>query len=73
VPKVLIQLKVNERTCMANQECVRAAPEIFELGAAGFARVVRNVSEADLARLRQVVDLCPTASIILEVAEELAP
>jgi ferredoxin len=55
---------------MANQMCVRAAPDIFELGAAGYSRVKREVTEADLAKLREAEEMCPTSSITVEVMEE---
>jgi ferredoxin len=67
---VLIQVSVNARKCMANQMCVRSAPDIFELGAAGYSRVKREVTEADLAKLREAEEMCPTSSITVEVLEE---
>lgn len=73
MPKVLIQVTVNPRTCMGNQMCVRVAPDIFELGSAGYSRVVRDVTENDLARLRESEELCPTASITVDLLEEPVP
>lgn len=73
MPKVLIQVTVNSRTCMGNQMCVRAAPDIYEMGSAGYPRVVRDVSEDDLARLRGTEEQCPTASIRVDVVEVPAP
>jgi ferredoxin len=62
-----IQVTVDARTCMANQMCLRTAPGIFELGSGGYARVVREVSESDLAAVREAEEMCPTGSIRVEV------
>jgi ferredoxin len=55
---------------MANQMCVRTAPDIFELGAAGYSRAKRAVGEQDLAKLREAEELCPTGSIRVETWTE---
>lgn len=39
-------------------------------GPAGYSRVIGEVSEMDLARLRQAEELCPTASITVDVLDE---
>jgi ferredoxin len=52
--------------------CVRAAPDIFQMGPGGYSRAVRDVTEEDLARLRETEELCPTASITVDVLEEPA-
>jgi ferredoxin len=67
---VLVQVTVNSRKCMANQMCVRTAPDIFELGTAGYSRVKREVTAADLDKLREAEEMCPTSSIMVEVLEE---
>lgn len=67
---MLIQVTVNSRRCMANQMCIRAAPGIFELGSAGYSRVIREVTEADLPAVREAEEMCPTSSITVEVLEE---
>ena len=67
---MLIQVTVNARKCMANQMCVRSAPDIFELGPAGYSRVMRDVTEADLAKLREAEEMCPTSAIMVEAMEE---
>lgn len=64
---VLIQVTVNPKKCMANQVCVRAAPDIFQLGTAGYSRLAREVGLADLDMLRDAAENCPTGSITVEV------
>ena len=67
--RVRIKTRVNTQTCMANQMCVRIAPGIFRLGAAGFSEVVREVDESDLDILRAAEEGCPTASIHVDVLD----
>jgi ferredoxin len=71
-PEVAILVTVNARKCMANQQCVLAAPDIFEIGASGYSRVRRDVGPDDIPRLREAEEMCPTASITVEV-EEMEP
>jgi len=68
--RLLIQVTINARKCMANQMCVRSAPDIFELGSAGYSRVKREVGAADLERLREAMELCPTSAVVVEVLED---
>jgi ferredoxin len=49
---------------------VRTAPDIFQLGAAGYSRVIRDVTELDLPSLREAEELCPTRSILLETLDD---
>jgi ferredoxin len=70
VKKLLVQATVNPRKCMANQMCIRSAPDIFELGSAGYSRVKREVSAADLEKLREAEEMCPTGAVIVEVLED---
>jgi ferredoxin len=52
---------------MANQECMRLAPGMFELGAAGYSRPTRDTwTDADLPALREAEENCPTAAIVVE-------
>ena len=65
-----IRVTVNPRKCMANQECMRVAPGMFELGSAGYSRATRGTwTEADLPVLRQAEENCPTAAIIVEASD----
>jgi ferredoxin len=66
---VRINVRVNSQTCMANQMCVRIAPDIFRLGDGGFSEAVREVDESDLDALRAAEEGCPTASIQIEVLD----
>ena len=66
-----IQVFVNPRKCMATQNCRAVAPDIFELGPAGYSRVKRtNLTAADLAQLRDAEEGCPTQAITVEIAED---
>jgi ferredoxin len=67
---VLILVQVNARRCMGSQVCVRTAPDIFQLGAAGYSRVIREVTELDLVGLREAEELCPTRSIHVETLDD---
>ncbi len=61
-----VHVSVNGRTCMANQMCVRTAPDIFRVGRAGYSYVIRDVTFADLGDLEEAAELCPTGSIRVE-------
>jgi ferredoxin len=66
-----ILVTVNPRKCMANQRCVRSAPGMFELGAAGYSRPTKdNWSHSDLEALHAAEDNCPTGAIKVEVSDE---
>ena len=67
--KLIVQVTVNSRKCMANQTCVHIAPDIFEVGAAGYSRTTREVTEEDLAKLKEAQEMCPTGSIVVETME----
>lgn len=60
-------VKVNSRTCAGSRMCVACAPDIFEIGAAGYSRVKREVSETDLVKLKEAEESCPTSSISVYV------
>ena len=62
-----IHVTIDERRCMANQQCIGVAPDIFELREGRFSHVVREVTEKDLAALQDAEDLCPTAAITVDV------
>ena len=59
---------------MGNQRCVSVAPDIFELGDAGYSRVKRadetDFTEADLPKLLAAQDMCPTGAISIETMAE---
>lgn len=62
--------RIDRRKCMGNQRCVSLAPDIFELGEAGYSRIKRadetDFTEADLPRLLAAQDTCPTGAISIE-------
>jgi ferredoxin len=66
---MLVKVTVNASTCIANQMCMGIAGDIFELDPAGYSRVKRDVTEADLAALREAEEMCPSASITIDVLE----
>jgi ferredoxin len=68
-----ILVRVDPKKCMANQQCSKFAPGLFELGPEGYARTTRKDStdftEADLPALVRARDNCPTGAIHLETME----
>jgi ferredoxin len=62
-----VTVRVNARTCAGSRMCVTCAPDIFEIGAAGYSRVKRKVVAADLGKLREAEESCPTSSISVVV------
>jgi ferredoxin len=49
------------------------APAIFQLGSAGYSRVVRdNLTEEDLDLLRDAEQGCPTQAIMVEMSEDVS-
>jgi ferredoxin len=59
---------------MGNQRCVSVAPNLFELGEAGYSRVKRademDFTEADLPLLLAARDMCPTGAISIETMDD---
>jgi hypothetical protein len=45
------------------------APDLFELGQAGYARVKRQATAKDWALLQESADGCPNQAILVEVAD----
>jgi ferredoxin len=62
-----VGVTVNARTCAGSRMCLACAPDIFEIGLAGYSRVKREVTEADLPALKEAEESCPTSSIVVEV------
>lgn len=65
-----ITVTVDPGKCVASQTCVRAEPELFVAGPGGLSRPARTLfAEADLSRLREAEDSCPTGAIRVDVVE----
>ena len=71
---MFVLCRIDRKVCMGNQRCVSVAPDIFELGDAGYSRVKRadetDFTEADLPKLLAARDVCPTGAITVETLEE---
>ena len=53
-------------TCGGVENCVAVAPDYFEVDEAGLIRVVSAViADADVERVTQAVDECPTGALRL--------
>ena len=67
-----VTVRVNSRTCAGSRMCVACAPDIFEIGVAGYSRVKRDVTLADLDKLKEAEESCPTGSISVEMEPDPA-
>jgi len=74
---VEILVLVDRKRCMANQQCSKQAPGLFELGPDGYSRTTRadqtDFTVADLPALLRARDNCPTGAIHVETMETDAP
>lgn len=60
-------------TCGGVEMCVELAPDYFEVDEAGLINVLRSdISEADLARVTDAVNECPTGALRLANDVEVA-
>lgn len=68
-----ILVRVDPRKCMANQQCSKHAPGLFELGPNGYARTTRedptSFTAAELPALLRARDNCPTGAIHVETMD----
>ena len=74
IRKPTVRCKVDADACMGSGRCLAEAPDIFEFGESGQARVrnerVDSLVEADLPLLEAARDSCPTAAIRLDHERE---
>jgi ferredoxin len=60
----MIKVSVNRETCEGYGNCVRDAPEVFDLGDDGKVTLLQaELPDDELARVRQASYDCPTDSI----------
>ena len=53
-------------TCGGVEQCVEVAPDYFEVDDAGLLHVLRSdISDADLKRVTEAVNECPTGALRL--------
>ena len=60
-----MQAKVDRNVCIGAAMCVATAPDVFQLGGDGLARVVSTDVASDEV-LREAAEGCPVQAIILE-------
>jgi ferredoxin len=66
----MTKVNVNHRSCEATGYCVQLVPSVFDPDDDG--NIVVNQEEArkvDLARLREVEQMCPTMAISIDVED----
>ncbi len=62
-----MKVSVDFDLCASTGACMQACPEVFEVRNDGYLYILHEHPGADLAdKVRQAVDLCPTAAITLE-------
>lgn len=68
-----MKISVETTHCIGAGRCVIAAPEVFDSGADGLARVVRapDSSDAGAAAVHEAVRLCPVGAIHIEQSDDL--
>ena len=67
---MLIDVQIDGQQCQATQNCVRVAPQLFELGPDGVSRLrVGQLTEVHLELLREAEDLCPLSAIAVFVSD----
>jgi ferredoxin len=71
---VYVLCRIDRTKCMGNQRCVSVAPDLFELGDAGYSRTRRadetDFTDEDLPRLLAAQDMCPTGAITIQTMAE---
>lgn len=63
----MTRVTVDLNRCQGYGNCVSAAATVFDLGDNGLVVLLKeDISEDELAAVRQAVSLCPVAAIALE-------
>lgn len=66
-----IDIEVEMDVCQDHGQCVIAAPEVFwftDDGRLGFAPVVEDADDAQIAAIEEAADICPLQAILLRRA-----
>lgn len=62
----VVQVRIDAQRCQGHGRCVLIAPQVFELDQAGLSHVSTDeVSDIDLADVREAVISCPEQAISL--------
>lgn len=63
-----MQIDVEMDVCQDHGQCVLAAPDVFwfeDNGRLGFAPVVENATDEQVAAIEEAADICPLQAILL--------
>jgi ferredoxin len=58
-----MRIEVDRDVCFGSGECVLAAPQVFELDAAGLSRVRSDAGPIDLISAQRIAENCPSGAI----------
>ena len=66
----MVKIKIERDDCIGCGSCEATAPDYFELGDDGKARVKKQYSEEDKDIIQEAVDGCPVQAISLSEEKE---
>lgn len=62
-----MKVKVDFDVCASTGSCMQICPEVFEVRTDGYLYILQEEPGSELeAKVREAVDLCPTAAISIE-------
>ncbi len=64
-----LTVRVDRRTCIATENCMEVAPEVFELDEEGIAACKRDAPTIDRERLIESCEICPVGALAVFDAE----
>ncbi len=70
-----LTVQIDRDTCIASANCMKVAPEIFELDEEGICRFKAGAPEIERERLLEACEVCPVdALIVLDAAgQQIVP
>lgn len=60
-----LTVRVDRNTCIASENCIELAPEVFELDEESIVRVKADPPEIDRGRLAEACGICPVDALTL--------
>lgn len=60
-----LTVRIERERCIGSGNCVKVAPEIFELDEGGIVMFRRDAGEIEPTRLTEACDVCPVDALIV--------
>jgi ferredoxin len=70
-----LTIKVDRQTCIATENCMEIAPEVFEMDEEGIVTFKKDAESIDRVRLLESCEICPVGALSVVDAEgnEIVP